>query len=64
MADELTEQIKQNAGRPAEATQDGTTMKQKAVSEVIEADRYLATRTAQGRKKTGLQFFKVVPPGA
>jgi len=56
--------INTNAQSPAEASQDGTTVKMPSISEQIEADRYAASRAAHARKSTGLKFFKVKPPGA
>jgi len=63
MADKSAD-INTNAHSPAEASQDGTTVKMPSISEQIEADRYAASRAAHARRSTGLTFFKVKPPGA
>jgi hypothetical protein len=63
LAEELDETIRENAAGPAEASVDGQTIKQRSVTEQIEADRYLASKQA-AKKGLGVKMTKVSPPGA
>lgn len=64
MVDELDDTIRQNAQGPAKVSGDAGSVEQHSVSEQIEADRYLAAKQAAKAKRRGLQFNKIVPPGA
>ena len=63
MAD-LSTNIENAATSPAEASVDGTTVKQRPLSEMIEADRYLASKAAMANPMRGLRFSKITPPGS
>lgn len=63
MPDNLDDTIRENAAGPAEASVDGQTIKQRPVTEQIEADRYLASKQA-AKKGLGVKMTKVSPPGA
>lgn len=63
MSEGLEETIRENAAGPAEATIDGQTVRQRPVTEQIEADRYLASKQA-AKKGLGVKMTKVSPPGA
>lgn len=61
---ELDDTIRQNALGPAKAAGDAGSVEQHKLSEQIEADKYLASKEASKSKHRGLQFNKIVPPGA
>lgn len=64
MAD-LIEIIEQVASEPASVSSDAGAVNQHSISELIEADKYLASRaSATERTRRGLRFNKIVPPGA
>lgn len=63
MPDELDDTIRQNAQGPAKAAGDAGSVEQHKLTDQIEADRYLASKTAAKSKSRGLAFNKFVPPG-
>lgn len=64
LAEDLQNTIRENAQGPAKATGDAGSIEQHKLSDQIEADKYLASKTAAKSKKRGLQFNKLIPPGA
>jgi hypothetical protein len=64
MAEELTDTIKRNAEGPAEAHGDAGGMKQHSLPDQIAADKYLANKSALGRRGLGLKRVKIIPPGS
>ena len=62
MAD-LSDKIEEVAEGPAEVSGDQSSVKSQDISKLIEADRYLATKTAMGTTKRGIRFTKLVPDG-
>jgi hypothetical protein len=62
MADQ-SGQIQTNALAPAQVTVDGTTVQQQKVPDQILGDRYAATASALGKRRRGLRFSKLIPPG-
>ena len=64
MADDLEDTIRTNAEGPKRAKGDSSEMEQHSLKDQIEADRYLNSKTAAKSKSRGLQFNKLVPPGA
>jgi hypothetical protein len=64
MADELEDAIRENAQGPAKASGDTGSVEQHKLPDQIAADRYLASKDAAKSKSRGLQFNKLVPPGA
>ncbi len=64
MAEDLKDAILKNAEGPAKAAGDAGSIEQHKLSEQIEADKYLASKEAVKSKRRGLQFNKLVPPGA
>jgi len=64
MADELDDTIRENAQGPAKAAGDSGSMEQHKLPDQIAADKYLASKEAAKSKRRGLQFNKLVPPGA
>lgn len=63
-APDLSTQIQSLANGPAEVSGDAGSVKQRSVSELIEADRYLASKTAMANPLKGLRFAKITPPGS
>lgn len=64
MPDELDTTIRENAQGPAKASGDAGSVEQHKLTDQIEADRYLASKTAAKSKRRGLVLNKFVPPGA
>ena len=64
MADDLESRIEDVAAGPQEVTGDGHTVKMPKLPELIEADKYLASKTATGRPHMGLRITKLKMPGA
>ena len=60
----LKRQIIENATGPKSAEIDGQKVEQHSLSEVIEADKYLAAKSALKKKSRGLKFSKLQPSGA
>ena len=64
MADQVEQTIRANAAAPKHVQIDGQTVTQRSMGELIEADRYLASKAAVAKSHRGLRFTKVVAPGA
>jgi hypothetical protein len=64
VADNLEDKIRENAKGPAKATGDAGSVEQHKLNDLVEVDRYLAAKKAAKKKKRGLRFNKLVPPGA
>ena len=64
MAEDLTDQIRENASGPKAAKGDSASMEQHSLRDQIEADRYLASREARLKPHKALRFAKLSPPGA
>jgi len=64
MPDDLKDAISENAKGPAKAAGDAGSVEQHKLSEQIAADKYLTSKEAVKSKRRGLQFNKLVPPGA
>jgi hypothetical protein len=64
VADELEQTIIDSAKTPAKASSDAGSVEQHALSDLIEADKYLSAKKATQSKQRGLIFNKLVPPGA
>jgi hypothetical protein len=63
MAEDLEQNIRDNAAGPKRAQADSVTVEQHDLKDQIEADRYLASKEA-AKKGIGVRMTKVVPPGA
>jgi len=63
MANDLKDAIKQNAEGPESAEVDGVKVKQHALRDQIEADKYLASKAAVQNPAKALTRVKIVPPG-
>ena len=64
MADDLQDEIRENAQAPAKVSGDAGSVEQHKLSEQIAADKHLASKEAVTQPKRGLRFNKLVPPGA
>ena len=64
MADDLDDTIRENAQGPAKASGDAGAIEQHRLTDLIEADRYLASKEASKTKARGLKFNRIVPPDA
>lgn len=64
---DITDAMETNAAGPAKVTVDGESVEQHSLKDLIEADRYLASRTAvtstAANTRRGLRFNKLTPPG-
>lgn len=61
---DFTETIETAAVEPASASADGVQMQARSISELIEADRYLASKRAAANGFGGIRMAKIVPGGA
>ncbi len=64
MPEDLQDAIRDNATGPAKASGDAGSVEQHKLSDLIAADRHLASKEAAQSKNRGLKFNKLVPPGA
>lgn len=64
VADEIKKQIEADALKPAEASGDMGSVKKRPLSELIEADQYLAGKTAASKPHRGIRFTQAVLPGS
>ncbi len=65
MSDELASKIDSVAQGPASVRTDAGEVTAQSIPDMIEADKYLASRnaTAAGNAHRGLRFNKIIPPG-
>lgn len=52
------------AESPKTVSSDGTTVQDRDISEMIEADRYSANESARASSVLPIRFFSTKPPGA
>ncbi len=64
MAENLEDNIRENAQGPAKVNGDAGSVEQHKLSEQIAADKHLASKEAVTQPKRGLRFNKLIPPGA
>ena len=64
MAEDLSNQIRENASGPKAARGDAASMEQHSLRDQIEADRYLASKDASKAKGLGIRITKMVPSGS
>jgi hypothetical protein len=66
MSDEIASKIDTTAQGPASVTTDAGTVVAQSIPDMIEADKYLASRAAVGATNThrGLRFNTLKPPGS
>ena len=63
MAEDLQDTIQENAAGPAKVSGDAGSVEQHSLADQIAADRYLAAKDAAKKKRRGLRFNKIAPPG-
>ena len=63
MAEDIENAIRQNAQGPESAEVDGVKVKQHPLPAVIEADKYLAQKSAGRNPAKALARVKIIPPG-
>ena len=63
MADDLEQNIRDNAAGPKRAKGDSAEMEQHPLPDQIAADRYLQGKNATRSKGLGIAMKKLVPPG-
>lgn len=64
MATDLEDTISDAAQAPAQVEADGLKVSEHSLPDLIEADQYLAGKTAATRKHKGIRFNRISPPGA
>jgi hypothetical protein len=66
MSDEIADKISEAAQSPQRVRTDAGEVEAHDLSQLIEADKYLASRNAASatNKRRGLRFNKLIPPGA
>jgi hypothetical protein len=62
MAD-LKDVIEQIASGPASVSNDGGSVQQQSLADVIAADKYLNSKDSTATSKRGLRITKLLPPG-
>jgi hypothetical protein len=63
MSDELASKIDTVAQGPASVRTDAGEVVAQSITDMIEADKYLASRNATAASHRGLRFNKLIPPG-
>jgi len=61
---DMSEVIRDAVTQSASSSVDGISETNRSISELIEADRYLSSKSAVRKKQRGLMISKIVPPGA
>ena len=64
MADDIENQLRENAAGPKRAKGDSGEMEQHPLPDQIAADRYLASKQAAKNKGIGIKLVKLSPSGA
>lgn len=64
VAEQLDDNIRDNASGPSEFTVDDQTVRQHSLRDQVEADRYLANKAAAKSKRLGIRRHRAKPPGA
>ena len=63
MSDELASKIDTVAQGPASVRTDAGEVVAQSIPDMIEADKYLASKNASAAAHRGLRFNKLIPPG-
>lgn len=64
MADDLEDEIAENAEGPKRVKGDMGEVEQHSLRDQIEADKYLAAKKAAKKAGGGMKITKLIPPGA
>lgn len=62
--DELDTAIEELAAAPQQVNTDGLQVTERPLSELIAFDQWRKAKEAQRSGKSGLKFFRTVPPGS
>lgn len=60
----ISDAIKEVAGGPSSASSDAGSITQQNLKDLIEADRYLESRSASRRRGIGIKISRIAPPAA
>ena len=60
----VTDALKTKATGPSNVTADGTSVTDRGLAEIEQADRYLKSQSAAKRAGFGIRAQKIIPPGA
>ena len=63
MATDLTQTISDNAAGPKRAQGDAGSVEQHSLKDVMDTDRYLASKDAAKRPDRGIRISRLIPPG-
>jgi len=63
VADDLSDQISENAKSPKSGEVDGVRFEQHSLRDQIEADRYLASKSASNRTQLPVRVYRTRAPG-
>jgi len=63
MATDLTPTISDNAAGPRRAQGDAGSVEQHGLKDIVDADRYLASKEAAKRADRGIRISRLIPPG-
>lgn len=63
MATDLTDTIAEEAAAPVSSTADGQSATARPLTDLITADRYLAAKQAIAKRRRGITFGQIIPPG-
>jgi len=63
MSDDLASKIDTVAQGPKRVRTDAGEVESQSLADMIEADKYLAARSATAASNRGLRFNKLIPPG-
>ena len=64
MAENLDDNIRENASGPKRAKGDSAEVEQHSLPDQIAADKYLASKQASRKKGLGIAIKKLSPPGS
>lgn len=63
MSDEVSNKLAEAAVGPKRVRTDAGEVEAHDLEQIIEADKYLAAKSATASKTRGLRFNKIIPPG-
>ena len=63
MSEDLKDTIRENAQGPANVRSDAGSVQQHSLRDQIEADKYVGAGDAVKKRRRGILFTRLVPPG-
>jgi hypothetical protein len=63
-APSISDAIRESAAGLKKVSNDAGSVEQHPITELIVADRYLASKQAMSRRNRGIRISRIVPPGA